>query len=97
MSRDLVASATGTHEAMIINTESKVVFILIFLLLKQVSTSSGDAVGRDGTGVPPVNHAQDARATFKLNHYSNISESSHLFIARWCVDDLRFLAIIVTP
>ena len=22
-----------------------------------------------GTGVPPVNHAQDARATIKLTHY----------------------------
>ena len=22
-----------------------------------------------GMGVPPVNHAQDARATFKLQHY----------------------------
>src|SRR5437016_11587051 len=27
------------------------------------------AVWRGGTGVPPVNHAQDARATFKLHHY----------------------------
>jgi len=26
------------------------------------------AVWRGGTGVPPVNHAQDARATFKLFH-----------------------------
>jgi hypothetical protein len=23
----------------------------------------------NGTGVPPVNHAQDARATFELTHY----------------------------
>ena len=28
--------------------------------------SRRDAVRRGGTGVPPVNHAQDARATFKL-------------------------------
>ena len=31
-------------------------------------TSSG-SVCESGTGVPPVNHAQDARATFKLPHY----------------------------
>jgi serine/threonine protein kinase len=28
----------------------------------------GEEAGRSGTG-PPVNHAQDARATFKLHHY----------------------------
>ena len=28
-----------------------------------------DAVWRGGTGVPPVNHAQDARATLKLHQY----------------------------
>ena len=28
-----------------------------------------DAVWQGGTGVPPVNHAQDARATLKLHHY----------------------------
>src|SRR5438128_416409 len=28
-----------------------------------------DEVWRGGTGVPPVNHAQDARATFKLHQY----------------------------
>jgi len=27
------------------------------------------AVWQSGTGVPPVNHAQDARATFKLYHH----------------------------
>jgi len=27
------------------------------------------AVCRGGAGVPPVNHAQDARATFKMHHY----------------------------
>ena len=26
------------------------------------------AVCQSGTGVPPVNHAQDALATFKLHH-----------------------------
>jgi hypothetical protein len=31
----------------------------------------GQAVWR-GTGVPPVNHAQDARATFKLLHLTSI-------------------------
>jgi hypothetical protein len=33
--------------------------------------SEGDtgAVWRSGTGVPPVDHAQDARATFKLHQY----------------------------
>jgi len=28
-----------------------------------------DAVWKSGTGVPPVNHAQDACATTKLTHY----------------------------
>jgi glycine/D-amino acid oxidase-like deaminating enzyme len=31
------------------------------------SASGSDAVGRCGTGVSPVNHAQDARATFKMH------------------------------
>jgi hypothetical protein len=31
-------------------------------------TGSG-AVCRSGTGVPPVNHEQNARATFKLDRY----------------------------
>ena len=33
------------------------------------STSRYDAVWRGGTGIPPVNHAQDVRATLKLHHY----------------------------
>ena len=28
-----------------------------------------DASLKSGTGVPPVNHAQDARATFKVTRY----------------------------
>ena len=30
------------------------------------------AVWRGGTGVPPVNHTEDARATFKLHHYDRL-------------------------
>ena len=34
------------------------------------SAGSGSVLKRD-TGVPPVNHAQDARATIKLTHYDS--------------------------
>jgi ATP-dependent helicase/DNAse subunit B len=36
---------------------------------KVVSEAGSDAVWQSGTGVPPVNHAQDARATLKRHHY----------------------------
>lgn len=37
----------------------------------------------DGTGVPPVNHAQDARATFKLHYYWLIRKAI-LVLVRKC-------------
>jgi hypothetical protein len=38
-------------------------------LANLIQVSRSGAVWRSGTGVPPVNHAQDARATFKLHHH----------------------------
>jgi hypothetical protein len=39
------------------------------ILLGQQSSDGTGAVCGSGTGVPPVNHAQDAAATFKLHQY----------------------------
>ena len=40
--------------------------------------NASPVVPQSGTGVPPVNHAPDARATFKLHHYPLLSRSSDL-------------------
>ena len=32
---------------------------------------------KEGPGVPPRNHAQDARATFKLYHYLSTAPARH--------------------
>jgi hypothetical protein len=34
-----------------------------------------------GTGVPPVNHPQDARATFKLHHYKTIGHKAEFVVS----------------
>jgi hypothetical protein len=41
--------------------------------VSQFASLGPGAVCGSGTGVPPVNHAQDARATFKLQQYPSLT------------------------
>jgi hypothetical protein len=65
--------------------------------LQPIGNGGSGAVWRSGTGVPPVNHAQDAGATFKLHHYrERVKASSGLaysYLYRHSTQTIRPLKI----